>query len=137
LYLAGTISAGKAPAWVQILKLGMSGASRGGAKTIGSTLRRVGEALYGVYFMIVFLLWIIPTCNIVRFMKDHRAAGRFTNSALHLLFALEFLRLRVAGREYMDTPGAKFSAGNHTCYLDDLPLMMMGDGVPFRMLAKN
>src|SRR5262249_26767739 len=88
LYLAGTLAAGKPPAWVQILKLGMAGASRGGAKTLAAGARRVFDLLYGVYFMIVFLLWIIPTCNIVRFIKDHRAAGRFTNSALHLLFAL-------------------------------------------------
>jgi 1-acyl-sn-glycerol-3-phosphate acyltransferase len=137
LYLAGTISAGKPPAWVQILKLGVSGASRGGAKTFASAIRRVVEVLYGAYFMVVFLLWIIPTCNIVRFMKDPRAGGRFTNSALHLLFALVFLRLRVVGREYMDTPGAKIYAGNHTSYFDVLPLMMMGDGVPFRFVAKS
>lgn len=137
LYLAGTLSAGKLPAWVQIVKLGMSGASRGGAKSLASGARRVFDVLYGVYFLIVFLLWIIPTCNIVRFIKDHRAAGRFTNSALHLLFALVFIRLRVVGKEYMDTPGAKIYAGNHTSYFDVLPLMMMGDGVPYRFVAKS
>ena len=137
LYLAGTLSAGKLPAWVQIVKLGMTGASRGGAKTLASGIRRVGEWLYGVYFLIVFLLWIIPTCNIVRFIKDHRAAGRFTNSALHFLFALVFIRLRVVGKEYMNTPGAKIYAANHTSYFDVLPLMMMGDGVPYRFVAKS
>jgi len=137
LYLAGTLSAGKPPAWVQILKLGMTGASRGGAKTLTSGIRRVGEWFYGIYFMIVFGLWIIPTCNIVRFIKDHRAAGRFTNSALHLLFALVFIRLRVIGKEFMETPGAKIYAANHTSYFDVLPLMMMGDGVPFRFVAKS
>jgi 1-acyl-sn-glycerol-3-phosphate acyltransferase len=137
LYLAGTLSAGKPPVWVQILKLGMTGASRGGAKTLASSIRRVGRWLYGIYFMIVFGLWIIPTCNIVRFIKDQRAAGRFTNSALHLLFALVFIRLRVIGKEKMETPGAKIYAANHTSYFDVLPLMMMGDGVPFRFVAKS
>ena len=137
LYLAGILAAGKPPAWVQILKLGVTGASRGGRRTLASGLRWIFQALYGVYFMTVFLLWIVPACTIVRFIKDPRAAGRFTNSALHLLFALVFLRLRVVGKEYMDTPGAKIYAANHTSYFDVLPLMMMGDGVPYRFVAKS
>jgi len=136
LYLAGTLSAGKPPAWVQILKLGMTGASRGGAQTLASALRRAAEIVYGAYFMVVFLLWIIPTCTIVRFIKDYREAGRFTSSALKLLFALVFVRLRVVGKEYMDTPGAKIYAANHTSYFDVLALMN-GLGVPYRFVAKS
>jgi fatty-acyl-CoA synthase len=136
LYLAGSIAAGKPPAWVQILKLGMTGASRGAARTFASGMRRVLDVVYGAYFHVVFLLWIIPTCNIVRFIKNHRAAGRFTSSALKLLFALLFIRLRVIGKEYMDTPGAKIYASNHSSYFDVLPLMM-GLGVSYRFIAKS
>jgi len=121
---------------VQILKLGMTGASRGGARTLASVLRRTAEIFYGLYFLIVFLLWIIPTCTTVRFIKDYREAGRFTSSALKLLFALVFIRLRVVGKEYMNTLGAKIYAANHTSYFDVLALMN-GLGVPYRFVAKS
>ena len=136
LYLAGTLSAGKPPAWVQILKLGVSGASRGGAKSIVSGLRRAFEALYGAYFLVVFLLWIIPTCAGVRLFKDHRAAGRYTSAALKFLFALLFIRVRVIGKEYMDTPGGKIYAANHASYFD-VVVLMEALGVPYRFIAKN
>ena len=135
LYLAGTLADARLPAWVQIAKLGMVGASRGVSKTLVSGTRRALETLYGVYFLIVFLLWIVPTWAIVQLIKDHRAAGRFTSAALKLLFALIFCRVRVAGKEYMDTPGAKIYAANHTSYFDVLPLMM-ALGVPYRFVAK-
>jgi 1-acyl-sn-glycerol-3-phosphate acyltransferase len=136
LYLAGTLSAAKPPAWVQILKLGVSGASRGGAKSIASGFRRAFDLLYGVYFWVVFLLWIIPTCAGVRLFKDHRAAGRYTSAALKFLFALLFIRVRVVGKEHMDTPGGKIYAGNHASYFD-VVVLMEGLGVPYRFIAKN
>jgi acyl carrier protein len=135
LYLAGTLAAGRPPAWVQIAKLGVFSASRSLSKTALSAGRRLFEVLYGVYFLVVFALWIVPTWAIVRLIKDHRAAGRFTSAALKVLFALIFCRVRVAGKEYMDTPGAKIYAANHTSYFDVLPLMM-GLGVPYRFVAK-
>jgi 1-acyl-sn-glycerol-3-phosphate acyltransferase len=91
--------------------------------------------LYGVYVIAVFFLWIVPTCARVRLIKDRRAAGRFMSSALKILFALAGCRVRVIGKEYMDTPGAKMYAANHTSYFDVLPLMM-GLGVPYRFVAK-
>jgi 1-acyl-sn-glycerol-3-phosphate acyltransferase len=77
----------------------------------------------------------VPACAIVYFIKDHRAAGRYTSSALKILFALIGCRVRVVGKEYMDTPGAKIYAANHTSYFDVLPLML-GLGVPYRFVAK-
>jgi 1-acyl-sn-glycerol-3-phosphate acyltransferase len=43
--------------------------------------------------------------------------------------------VRVVGKQYMDTPGAKIYAANHTSYFDVLPLML-GLGVPYRFVAK-
>ena len=43
--------------------------------------------------------------------------------------------VRVVGKEYMDTPGAKIYAANHTSYFDVLPLML-GLGVPYHFVAK-
>jgi 1-acyl-sn-glycerol-3-phosphate acyltransferase len=84
---------------------------------------------------VVFLLWIVPTWTIVHFIRDHRAAGRFTSAALKILFGLIGCRVTVVGKEHMDTPGAKIFASNHTSYFDVLPLML-GLGVPYRFVAK-
>ena len=135
LYLAGTLSASRAPAWVQIARLGTSSAMRNLGREVRAGIKRGLEILYGLYFGVVFFLWIVPTWVMVQFIKDHKKAGRFTSSALKVLFALIGCKVRVAGKEYMETPGAKIYASNHTSYFDVLPLML-GLGVSYRFVAK-
>jgi fatty-acyl-CoA synthase len=135
LYLSGTLSAGKAPAWVQIARLAAAGATRTIGAAMWSGVRRGIEILYALYFGVVFLVWIIPTWTIVNFISDYRKAGRFTSAALKLLFALVGCRVRVVGKEYVDAPGAKVYASNHTSYFDVLALML-GLGVPYHFIAK-
>jgi fatty-acyl-CoA synthase len=136
LYVAGTLATAKPPAWVQIAQLGTGSFLRSAASALLDGVRKGLEKIYGVYFIVVFLLWIVPTCAIVRLFKDHRAAGRFTSAALKLLFALTWIRVKVVGKEYMDTPGGKVYASNHVSYFDVMPLMM-GLGVPYRFVAKG
>jgi len=136
LYLAGTLSASRAPAWLQIARLGTSSAARNLGHEIVAGLKRGLEMLYGLYFGVVFLLWIVPTWVVVQFIKDHKKAGRFTSSALKVLFAVIGCPVRVVGKEYMETPGAKIYASNHASYFDVLPLML-GLGVPYRFVAKS
>jgi fatty-acyl-CoA synthase len=135
LYLAGKLAAGKAPAWVQIARLATASAVRTAGGRIWSGVRRGLEILYGFYFIVVFSVWIVPTWTIVNFIKDYRKAGRFTSAALKLLFALVGCRVRVVGKEYVDAPGAKVYASNHTSYFDVLALML-GLGVPYHFIAK-
>jgi fatty-acyl-CoA synthase len=135
LYLAGTLSASRAPAWLQIARLGTGSAVRNFSREMLAGVKRGLEILYGLYFGVVFLLWIVPTWTIVHFIKDHRAAGRFTSAALKILFAVIGCRVRVTGKEHMDAPGAKIYASNHTSYFDVLPLML-GLGVPYRFVSK-
>src|SRR5437588_775877 len=135
LYLAETLTASSAPAWLQIARLGTGSTLRNLGREILAGVRRGLEILYGLYFGVVFLLWIVPTWVMVQFIKDHKEAGRFTSSALKVLFALIACRVRVVGKEYMETPGAKIYASNHTSYFDVLPLML-GLGVPYRFVAK-
>src|SRR5256884_349126 len=135
LYLAGTLSASRAPAWLQIARLGTWSVF----DTLGSEIlageKRGLEIWYGLYFGAVFLLWIVPAWVMVQFIKDHKKAGRFTSSALKVLFALIGCPVRVVGKEHMETPGAKIYASNHTSYFDVLPLML-GLGVPYRFISK-
>jgi 1-acyl-sn-glycerol-3-phosphate acyltransferase len=136
LYLAGTLRAPKPPAWVQIARLGTRSYVKSAVKAVWEGIRTALEKIYGVYFLVVFILWIVPTWTVVRLYKDHRAAGRFTSAALKVLFALAGIRVKVVGKEYMNTPGAKVYASNHASYFDVLPLMMRL-GVPYRFVAKG
>lgn len=136
LYLARTLGAGKAPAWVQIARLGTGTFLKEVGRSVWGTIRRGLEIIYGAYFCVVFILWIIPSWMIVRTYRDEKAAGRFTSAALKLLFALTFIRVKVVGKEYMDIPGAKVYASNHASYFDVLPVMM-GLGVSYRFVAKG
>jgi len=135
LFLAGTLSRSKAPAWLQVARLGALGTVRRTGRTIAASVKRGLQIIYGIYFSVVFMIWIVPTWLLVQLIKDEKAAGRFTSSALKILFALTGCRVRVIGREYMETPGAKIYAGNHTSYFDVLALML-GLGVPYRFVAK-
>ena len=136
LYIAGTLTAAKPPAWVQIARLGTGSYVKSAASETIGAIQTVLERIYGVYFVVVFALWIVPTCAIVRLYQDHRAAGRFTSAALKLLFGLTGIGVKVVGREYMDTTGAKVYASNHASYFDVLPLMM-GLSVTYRFVAKG
>jgi 1-acyl-sn-glycerol-3-phosphate acyltransferase len=93
------------------------------------------DFLYGVYFAVMFAAWIVPTWMIVQLYTDHTKAGVFTNRALKILFFLIGCKVRVEGKEFMETPGAKIYASNHTSYFDVVALMM-GLGVPYRFVAK-
>jgi fatty-acyl-CoA synthase len=136
LYVSGTLHVKKAPAWVQIARLGTSSTVKNLLGNTKNSLRRMAEILYGIYFDLLFIACIIPATAGLLLIRDHRTAGRYTSSALKLFFFLSGTRVRVVGKEYMDTPGAKIYAANHTSYFDVLPLMM-GLGVPYRFIAKN
>ena len=136
LYLAGTLANAKPPAWVQIAKLGTGAYVKEGLSALWGGVRAALEKIYGAYFIVVFFLWIVPTWAMVRLYKDHRAAGRFTSAALKVLFFLAGIRVKVVGKEYMETPGAKVYASNHASYFDVLPLML-GLGVTYRFVAKG
>jgi fatty-acyl-CoA synthase len=136
LYVAGTLAAAKPPAWLQIARLGFGTYVKEAVRSIFGAIGKGLEKVYGVYFIIVFFLWIVPSWAIVRLYKDPKAAGRFTSRALHVLFALAGIRVKVVGKEYMNTPGAKVYASNHASYFDVLPVMM-GLGVPYRFVAKG
>jgi 1-acyl-sn-glycerol-3-phosphate acyltransferase len=135
LYLQGALSKSKAPAWLQIARLGLASAFSNAGSLLARSAKRVGEFAYGIYFAIVFSLWIVPCWVIVQFIKDQRAAGRFTSNALKILFALTGKRVDVIGKEFMDTPGAKIYAANHSSYIDVLPLIL-GLGVSYRFVSK-
>lgn len=135
LYLAGTLARRRAPAWLQIARLGGIGTIKRVGRAVWSGGKRGLQIVYGVYFSVIFMIWLVPTWLLVQLIKDQKVAGRFTSAALKLLFFLAGCRVRVVGREFMAAPGAKIYVGNHTSYFDVLALML-GLGVAYRFVAK-
>jgi acyl carrier protein len=136
LYMAGTLAAKKAPAWLQIARLGAAGALKNIFQEAVAGVRRCLEILYGLYFSALFAICIVPAWMGVLFFRSHRAAGRYTSFALKVFFFLTGMRVRVVGREHMSAQGAKIYVANHTSYFDVLPLMA-GLGVSYRFIAKQ
>src|SRR5437870_503740 len=136
LYLAGTLSLARPPAWVQILRLGAKSGLRNFSQELLAGLKRGLEMLYGAYLLLVFALWIVPTWALLHLIKEPRAAGRYTSRAVKILLALAGCKVRVIGKENMEVSGAKIFAANHASYCDVLPLVA-GLGVQYRFVAKS
>ena len=135
LYLHGTLTRSKAPAWVQIARLAAASlwSNLGGAAK--GVIHRFGQLVYSAYFALVFAVWLVCSWLVVLFITDPASVGRFTSRTINVFFALTKIRLRVVGKEFMDTPGAKIYAGNHSSYVDVLALIL-GLGMSYRFVAK-
>ena len=70
-----------------------------------SGVKRGLEIMYGLILWWCLRLWIVPTWMIVQFFRDHRAAGRFTNGALKILFFLIGCQVRVMGKRVYGDAG--------------------------------
>jgi len=136
LYVAGTLSARRAPAWVQIVRLGTKSGLDNVAQELLAGLKRGLEILYGLYSILVFALWVVPAWAFLHLIKGPRAAGHYTSSALKILLALAGCRVRVLGKENMEVSGSKIFASNHTSYIDVAVLVSRLDA-PYRFIAKR
>jgi 1-acyl-sn-glycerol-3-phosphate acyltransferase len=136
LFLEGTLSAGRRAAWLQVARLGALSAIKSLRGTLRTRLKRTLEILSGIYFAVVFGIWVVPCSLIVRILRDPRQARRFTYAAIKALLAVTECRVHVIGKHFLDIPGAKIFAANHASYFDVLPLMA-ALGVSYRFVAKR
>jgi 1-acyl-sn-glycerol-3-phosphate acyltransferase len=136
LFSAGSLSAERTPAWVQIARLGATGTLKNLFHMIAAAFRRAVQITYGIYVLALFAIWIIPAWFGVLFFHDPRTAGHYTSATIRTLFFLAGIRMRVSGKEHMNTPGVKIYASNHTSYIDVLALMA-ALRVSYRFVAKS
>jgi fatty-acyl-CoA synthase len=132
LYLSGSLGAPASPPWVQVMRLAAANAARKAT----TWPRRAIESVYGVYAAVVFMLWIIPTWALVGMAPSRRAAEKITQWGLRLFFLLIGCRVRVIGREYLQTPPPRVFVCNHTSYFDVLALMA-ALGSEYHFVAKS
>ena len=105
------------------------------AQPIGG-VRRVFEAIYGVYAATVFLIWVVLAWLILHLMPRGQPAARMTTIALRLYFWLVGCRIDLEGREHMDAYGACIYVSNHTSYSDVLVVMALFE-TNYHFVAKN
>ena len=105
------------------------------AQPVGS-VRRVFEAIYGVYAATVFLIWVVLAWLILHLMPRGQPAARMTTIALRLYFWLVGCRIDLEGREHMDAYGACIYVSNHTSYSDVLVVMALFE-TNYHFVAKN
>jgi 1-acyl-sn-glycerol-3-phosphate acyltransferase len=132
LYLAGSLGAAAPPPWLQVLRLGAANLLQKAVRWP----RRAFELVYGVYTTIVFALWIVPTCFLVALAPSRRIAERITTWGLRLFFVLIACRIRVRGREHLQTPPSRIFVSNHTSYFDVL-VLMAALGSDYHFVAKS
>jgi 1-acyl-sn-glycerol-3-phosphate acyltransferase len=132
LYLAGSLGAAAAPPWLQVTRLAAANLARRAVRWP----RRALETVYGVYTVVVFALWLIPTWLLVALAPSRKVAERITTWGLRLFFLLIGCRIRILGREHLQTPPPRIFVSNHTSYFDVL-VLMAALGSDYHFVAKS
>lgn len=132
LYLAGSLGAATAPPWLQVMRLAAANVARRAV----SWPRRVFETVYGVYALIVFVLWIVPAWMLVALAPTRKVAERITTWGLRLFFLLVGCRIGILGREHLKAPPPRIFVSNHTSYFDVL-VLMAALGSDYHFVAKS
>ncbi len=131
LYLSGRLKAARPPVWWQVARLTLSGAAR-------ATLRAARQALvrlYGIYALLMFVLWLLPTWAVMRLLPTRRAVVLFTSRLSRLYFRLVGIPIRLHGFEHLQRHPNSVLVANHTSYFDVL-VLMAALPVEFRFVSK-
>ncbi len=132
LFLSGELGAAPPPAWRQAARLMTASAVR----SVQSWPRSIVQALYGIYALTLFAVWIVPTWVAVYFAPSRRGAASITSSAVRAYLALVGCRAQVGGREHLATHGTHVLVCNHTSYADVL-VLIAAIGVDYHFVAKS
>ena len=113
MYLNGRLGKFRAPAWMQIAKLGVEMIVRNSL----SAVYAAGKLIYTLYVGLIFLLTFVPVYLLV-LLSSSRVAAAVCRCWFKLLVSAAFCRLKVKGREKLPTSQPVIFAANHASYLD-------------------
>jgi 1-acyl-sn-glycerol-3-phosphate acyltransferase len=132
MYLAGTLSARKPPAWVQVARL----TAASSARAARSTLRRAFEFAYGCWAALAFAIFLLPTWTLCYFAPTKELACRWTQIGNRLFFRLMFVPIKVRGWENLERGKTYAFVSNHTSFLDVLLFLALFK-FPYRFVSKK
>jgi acyl carrier protein len=131
LYLEEALSTGKLPAWLQVARL----AATGSARAARSVFRRVFEFFYGLYAMVAFGVFIVPTWLAAYFAPTKEQACRATQIGTTILFKMLFVPVRVNGWEHLRSGGPWVMVSNHSSFFDVILFLSLFT-FPYRFVSK-
>jgi len=114
LYLEGQLGRGRAPLWVQVAKLGAAS----GVHTAKAGARKFSEILFGIWAMIAFAFFLLPTWFLAYVAPSRASASRITQIGTRLFFRLLACRIRLRGLEHLRPEQNYVFVSNHTSFLD-------------------
>ncbi len=135
LYQEGKLSRRKPPAWLQVAKLGATSGARQAARVAVSGTRGAIDLVFGVYAVLLFVLFLVPTWGIVLCTRSRTTARRITSAALRRYFRLIGCPIRADGLEHLRAAETRIFVSNHSSYADVL-ILLAALPVDFRFIAK-
>jgi 1-acyl-sn-glycerol-3-phosphate acyltransferase len=115
---SGKSDRGGATLWLQLVHLALSGARMQAARR----LRSLGGLLYAAWAYGSIALFLIPFWTAVVVAPGLKTRRRVARGVGRFLFAWIGVRLRLEGRENLETGGPRIVAPNHSSYLDGIVL---------------
>jgi len=105
-------------------------------RDFGKWPARAVEIIYGIYTLVAFAIWIVPTWLLVLLAPSRSIAERITTKGLRFFFLAIGCRIRIEGSEHLKTPPPRIFVSNHISYFDVLPLMA-ALGSEYHFVAKS
>jgi len=127
IFLDGRLGAAPPPLWRQVARLALHGlwSRQGGLRRMA---REAMESLYGIYAVLMFVTWVVPTAAVVAVVPSRRAARRATGWACRRFLWTAGCAVRIEGQEILgEIRAGRISPAvlscNHTSYLDVIALI--------------
>jgi fatty-acyl-CoA synthase len=127
IFLEGRLGVQPPALWQQVIRLAVHGlfSQHGGLRRL---LRRPLETLYGIYALLMFAAWLVPTTTVVALLPSGRGARRVTAWACRNYLWTVGCPIRIEGRGILEDVRTRRTwpcilASNHTSYLDVIALL--------------
>jgi len=114
LFLQGQLGRGRLPMWVQVAKLGASS----GVHSVRRGGRKFSELLFGIWAVIAFAIFLLPTWFLAYIAPSRASASRITQIGTRIFFRLIGCRIRLRGLEHLRPEQNYVFVSNHTSFLD-------------------
>ncbi len=132
MYLAGTLTRRRLPAWAQITRFILKGTGHWTAKGVAAT----GKLAYAGYTGLVLLLTLLPGWMLVSVATNREAASCISRGWARLFLRMIGCPVRVEGAHHLQANGPCVLVANHSSYLDPV-VMLAGLPVNFLFVAKH